>query len=381
MVTERDYYEVLGVGRDASQDDIKKAYRAAALKFHPDRNRDNVEEAESKFKEATEAYQVLSDPDKRGKYDQFGHAAFNGAAGFDGGFDFSGGFAGASMFEDVLGDLFGDFFGAGRRSTGRRTRAARGDDLRYDMEITFDEAVAGTEKTIEVPRTVNCATCGGSGAKPGTDPQTCQGCHGSGQVRFQQGLFQISKTCGQCNGEGRIVTDPCTECRGIGSTRAMREIKVKVPAGVDHGSRLKLRGEGESGLNGGPNGDLYVVLHVGAHPLFEREGSHIVCEMPVSMVQAALGCKVDVPTLDGMVKMTIPPGTQTGKLFRLRNKGARDLRTGNRGDQVVRVVVETPSTLNKEQRKLLEQFAEIEDSSGESMVSKFAKKARDLFGG
>lgn len=381
VVTDRDFYEVLGVGRDASLDDIKKAYRESALKYHPDRNQENKDEAETKFKEATAAYQVLSDDEQRRQYDQFGHAAFNGDGGGFGGFDFGGGFAGASMFEDVLGDLFGDFFGAGRRrGGGGRQRGMRGDDFRYDLDITFDEAVGGTEKRIEVPRMVACEPCKGSGARAGTEPETCSACEGAGQIRFQQGLFQISKACGQCNGEGKIVTSPCPSCRGIGRNRETREIKVKVPGGVDDGSRLKLRGEGEAGMHGGPTGDLYVVLHVEPHDLFEREGSHIICQMPIGMAEAALGCKIDVPTLDGLVKMSVPAGTQTGKLFRLRGKGVTDLRGGGRGDQVVRIVVETPTKLGKKQRKLLEEYVELEEESSDSMVSKFSRKVRDLFG-
>lgn len=378
-MAKRDYYEALGVSRGASVDEIKKAYRQCALKYHPDRNPDDKEGAELKFKEASEAYQVLSDPDKRRQYDQFGHAAFEGPQA-PGGFDFSGGFgAGASMFEDVLGDLFGDFFGGGRRR-GARSHARRGDDLRYDLDITFDEAVCGTEKKIAIPRTVSCATCAGSGAKAGTTPEQCPACHGAGQVRFQQGLFQIAKTCGQCNGEGKVIRTPCPTCRGVGTKREMREIKVKIPAGVDDGSRLKLGGEGESGRGGGPTGDLYVVLGVAPHPLFEREGSHIICELPVSMVQAALGGKVDVPTLDGVVKMAIPPGTQTGRLFRLRGKGVNDLRSGRNGDQIVRVIVETPTNLNKKQKQLLKQLEKAADETEESMVAGFAGKVRELFG-
>lgn len=378
MATARDYYEVLGVGRSAAAEEIKKAYRALALKYHPDRNPDDKEDADRKFKEASEAYRVLADPDKRRQYDQFGHAAFNGgAAGFSG-FDFGGGFAGASMFEDVLGDLFGDFFGGGRRRG--RSRPARGDDLRYDLELDFDEAVSGVEKRITVPRTVACGDCAGSGAKPGTSPETCPVCQGAGQVRFQQGLFQIAKTCGQCNGEGRVVRSACTKCRGSGSVRDKRDIKVRVPAGVEDGSRLKLRGEGEAGVNGGPTGDLYVVLQVAPHSIFQRDGAQILCEIPISMVQAALGAEVEVPTLDGVSKLDIPPGTQTGKLFSLRGKGVKDLRSGRRGDQVVRVVVETPTRLSKQQKKLLKEFEEAGSQSQDSMVATFARKVRDLFG-
>ncbi len=377
-MAKRDYYEILGVSRDASVEDIKKAYRALALKYHPDRNPDNKEEAEARFKEASEAYQVLSDPEKRSQYDRFGHAAFENGQGF-GGFDFGAGFgAGASIFEDVLGDLFGDFFGGGRR--GGRHRGVRGDDLRYDLEIDFEDAVRGTEKQISIPRTVTCSACGGSGCKAGTQPETCPACRGSGQVRFQQGLFQIAKTCGQCNGSGRVIRTPCPTCRGSGVSREMRSIKVKIPAGVDDGSRLKLRGEGESGYRGGPTGDLYVVVHVRPHEIFSREGNHIICEMPISMVQAALGAKVDVPTLDGIVKMTIPPGTQTGKLFRLKGKGVPDLRSGRRGDEIVRIIVETPRNLSRRQKELLEEFEAAGEDSGRSMVSDFARKAREFFG-
>lgn len=282
------------------------------------------------------------------------------------------------MFEDVLGDLFGDFFGGGRRRG--RPRPTRGDDLRYDLELSFDEAVSGAEKRITVPRTVGCGSCAGSGAKAGTAPETCPACQGAGQVRFQQGLFQIAKTCAQCNGEGRIIRTPCPTCRGIGSVRDKRDIKVRVPAGVEDGSRLKLRGEGEAGLNGGPTGDLYVVLQVAPHPIFQRDGAQVLCEIPVSMVQAALGADIEVPTLDGVNKLEIPPGTQTGRLFTLRGKGVKDLRTGRRGDQIVRVVVETPIRLSKQQKKLLKEFEEAGSQAQDSMVATFAKKVRDLLG-
>lgn len=376
MATKRDYYETLGVSRGASAEEIKKAYRALALKYHPDRNPDNTKEAEAKFKEASEAYQILSDADKRAQYDRFGHAAFATGEGF-GGFDFG---AGASMFEDVLGDLFGDFFGGGRGRRGRR--GTRGEDLRYDLEVTFDEAVSGAERQISIPRTTSCSTCNGNGAKPGTEPETCPTCRGAGQVRFQQGLFQVAKVCGTCNGEGRIVRTPCTACRGSGATQETREIKVRIPAGVDDGSRLKLRGEGEAGTYGGPPGDLYVMLHVRPHAIFQREGPHIVCELPISMVQAALGAQVDVPTLKGMVKMSVPAGTQSGRLFRLKGKGVPDLRSGSRGDQVVRVVVETPTHMTRKQKDLLKRFeaASDESSERESLVAGFAGKVRELFG-
>ncbi|HXC53549.1 MAG TPA: molecular chaperone DnaJ [Candidatus Limnocylindrales bacterium] len=371
----RDYYEILSVARDASQDEIKKAYRQAALKFHPDRNPDDKDGAERRFKEASKAYQVLSDADKRAQYDRFGEAAFEGPGA--GGFDFSSAFA-SGAFEDVLGDLFGDFFGGGGRRS--RSRPARGDDLRYDLEITFEDAARGCEKHISVPRTVTCETCSGSGGKPGTSPETCSGCNGAGQIRYQQGLFQIAKTCGQCNGEGKVNKSPCTTCRGAGRTRAMREIKVKIPAGVDNGSRLKLRNEGEAGVRGGTPGDLYVVLSVREHPLFHRDGANVVCQRPISMIDAALGAEVDVPTLDGVVKLKIPAGTQHGKVFRLSGKGVPDLRRGSgaRGDQYVAVQIEIPTKLGRKQRKLLEQLRDEGAENHESLVASFTSKLRDM---
>jgi len=378
-MAKRDYYEILGVGHDAGPDEIKQAYRRVALEHHPDRNLENKEEASERFKEASQAYGVLSDADKRAQYDRFGHAAFEAGGGM-GGFDFGSAFggAGASMFEDVLGDLFGDFFG-GSRHRGR-SRAARGDDLRYDLRISFLEAVNGTERELVVPRTTKCHDCSGSGAKGGTGPETCPACHGAGQVSFRQGLFQISKACGQCNGHGSIIRTPCPTCRGSGAQQQERQIKVKVPAGVDDGSRLKLRGEGEAGHNGGPTGDLYVVLGVEPHELFSRHGNDVVCELPVLMSRAALGGKVDVPTLDGVVKVTVPPGTQSGRLLRLRGKGAPDLRGHGRGDQIVRVRVETPSHLTKRQKELLREFDKAGKNHGESLVAGFAEKVRELFG-
>jgi len=374
----KDYYEILGVGRDASADEVKKAYRQAALKYHPDRNPDDKDGAERQFKQASKAYQVLSDPDKRAQYDRYGEAAFEGPGGGMGGFDFSSAFA-SGAFEDVLGDLFGDFFGGGRRS---RSRASRGDDLRYDLEISFEEAARGCERHISIPRTVGCENCSGSGAKPGTTPETCTACNGAGQVRFQQGLFQIAKTCGHCNGEGKVNRSPCATCRGVGRTRALREIKVKVPAGVDNGSRLKLRSEGEAGLRGGSPGDLFVVLTVREHAFFHRDGANIICQRPVSMVDAALGAEVEVPTLDGVVKLKIPAGTQHGKVFRLTGKGVPDLRRGSgvRGDQYVAVQIEIPTKLGRKQRKLLEQLRDEGAEQNESLVTAFTNKLREMMG-
>lgn len=370
MASKADYYELLGVSRGASEDELKKSYRKAALKYHPDRNPgDKV--AEEKFKELSEAYQVLSDPEKRAAYDRYGHAAFEQGGGFGGGFDFTG-----TNFEDIFGDIFGDFFGGGRG--GRRTR--RGEDLSYNLEISFEEAAFGTNKTISVPRLSTCETCQGSGAKPGTRPTTCQTCRGSGQVRFQQGFFTIARTCNQCGGQGSIVADPCTTCRGSGATRKTSTLQVKIPAGVDAGSRLKLRGEGEHSVAGGPPGDLYVLITVREHPLFERVNNEVVCEVPISFPQAALGADIEVPTLEGKLKMKIPAGTQSGNVFRLRGKGIVDLRGAGRGDQLVRVTVETPRKLTKQQRELLEEFARLDGDDVHPMSRGFFDKVKELFG-
>jgi len=367
----RDYYEVLGASRNASAEDLKKAYRKLAMKVHPDRNPGD-KAAEERFKEASEAYQVLGDPERRAQYDRFGHAAFEQSAGF-GGFDFSG-----AGFEDVFSDIFGDFFGTGR---GRgRSRARRGEDLRYDLEISFEEGVFGTEKVISVPRLATCEACDGKGTKGGAGRVTCSACEGSGQLRFQQGFFTIAKTCGQCAGQGTIIKDPCRSCGGSGVAQKTQALHIKIPAGVDSGSRLKLRGEGESGRNGGPQGDLYVVIDVQPHALFTRRDNDIVCEVPISFPQAALGAEIDVPTIEGKVKMKVSPGTQSGSIFRLRGKGVPNLRGAGRGDELVRVVVETPRKLTSKQRELLEEFAR---SSGEEVnpLSKgFLDKVKEMFG-
>src|SRR5271169_5733346 len=321
----RDYYEVLGVSRTASEDEIKKSYRRLAIQFHPDRNPGD-RQAEDKFKEVNEAYQVLSDAEKRAQYDRFGHAAFQGpqAGGGFGGFDFSQG------FEDVFSDIFGDFFGTGRGRARSRTR--RGDDLRYDLEIEFEEAARGTEKTVKIARLAPCEACKGTRSRDGSGSRTCPNCRGTGQVRTQQGFFSISTTCGSCRGEGSIITDPCAKCQGQGRIRKQETLSVRIPAGVDNGSRLKLRSEGEAGFAGGPAGDLYVVIHVKEHALFVRQENDVIIEVPISFPQAALSAEVEVPTLEGKVKLKIPAGTQSGKILRLKGKGIVDLHGYGRGD-------------------------------------------------
>jgi len=344
----RDYYDILEVGRDAGDEEIKKSYRKLAMRYHPDKNPGD-KDAEERFKEAAEAYEVLRDSKKRQLYDQFGHEGLKGT-----------GFRGFSGFEDVVssfGDIFEDFFSFGTRRG--RTSARKGADLRYDLEITFAEAAFGKETEIEVPKAVQCDTCEGKGSKPGTYPVNCPGCQGRGQVTRSQGFFSVSTTCPHCNGEGRIITDPCKDCGGIGKVRKTRKVLVKMPGGVEEGSRLRLRGEGEEGESGGRPGDLYVVLHVEPHPFFEREGADIICQVPISFAQAALGAEVDIPTLNGTSKVSIPRGTQSGHIFRLKREGSYHLRGGGRGDQVVQVIIKTPTELTKRQEELLREFAEI----------------------
>ena len=370
MAAKRDYYEVLGVERTAGADEIKKAYRKIALKCHPDRNPGD-KQAEERFKEASEAYQVLSDAERRMQYDRFGHAAFEQGAGF-GGFDFS-----AAGFEDIFGDIFGDFFGGSRRG---RSRSRRGEDLRYDLQISFEEAVFGAEKTIRVPRLVSCNDCKGSGSRNGAPRETCSACRGSGQLRYQQGLFSIAKTCGQCQGQGSVLRDPCRACGGSGAVQAQYTLSVRIPAGVDTGSRLKLRVEGEAGANGGPTGDLYVVLHVAEHPLFSLEGNDIICNVPIGFTQAALGADIDVPTPHGKVKLKVPAGTQSGNVFRLKGKGVPDVRGYGQGDALVRVLVETPKKLSARQRELLEEFARLSGEEVHPLSKGFLDKVKEMFG-
>ncbi len=347
-MAKRDYYEVLGVSKSASADEMKKAYRRLAMKYHPDRNKDDAD-SEAKFKEAKEAWEVLSDEEKRAAYDRFGHAGVNASAGGGPG---PGGF-GAEGFGDIFGDVFGDIFGAGRRGG---SQVFRGADLAYELRLDLEKAVAGDNVTIDVPTQVTCDTCGGSGAKKGTQPTTCTTCGGVGQVRMQQGFFSIQQTCPACKGTGTIITDPCSTCHGAGRVRKTKTLSVKVPAGVDDGDRIRLSGEGEAGRNGGPPGDLYVEIRVNPHKLFERDGADLACEVPVSFATATLGGDVELPTLDGHVALKVPAGTQSGKTFRLRGKGVVTVRDPRKGDLFARVLVETPVNLTAEQKNLLEKF-------------------------
>ena len=341
MADKRDYYEVLGVGRDVTGDDLKKAYRKLAVKHHPDKNAGN-KEAEEKFKELSEAYEVLSDPEKRRRYETFGHNA--GPGGFEG-------FGGAGGgFGDIFEDIFEDFFGGGTR---RRSRAEKGSDLRYNLEISFEEAAFGLDTTINIPRMEVCSACNGSGAKSSTKVSACSTCKGTGQMRFQQGFFTLSRTCSHCNGEGRIITDPCDKCRGRKRVQKERTLSLKIPPGVETGSRLRLSGEGEGGVNGGPSGDLYVVLAVRDHQYFIREGNDIICKTSVSFVQAILGAKIEVPTLTGTTTLDIKPGTQPGSTLRMKGKGIADIRGYGIGDQIVRIDVDIPKKLSDRQRELL----------------------------
>jgi molecular chaperone DnaJ len=347
-VAKRDYYKILDVARDASEADLKKAYRRLAMKLHPDRNPGD-KTAEEQFKEAKEAYEVLSDAQKRAVYDQHGHEGLDAQRGAGGG-----GFNPGENFGDIFGDVFGDIFGGQRR--GGRSQVFRGADLRYELELDLNQAVFGAAIEIEVPKLSECETCHGSGAAKGSNPIQCDTCNGAGQVRVSQGFFQLQQTCPRCRGSGKIVKNPCDTCLGQGRVRRTKKLSVKIPPGVDNGDRIRLGGEGEAGRNGGPAGDLYVEVHVRPHEIFEREGEHLSCEVPVSFVTAALGGTVIVPTLDGQVSLKIPAETQSGKVFRLRDKGVKPVRGGARGDLFCKAMVETPVKLSGEQKDMLKKF-------------------------
>jgi molecular chaperone DnaJ len=351
-MSKRDYYMVLDVARTATEAEIKKSYRRLAMKFHPDRN-PNDQEAEEKFKEAKEAYEVLTDTHKRAIYDQHGHEGLSARSG--------GGHSSADAFSDIFGDVFGDIFGGGRR--GGRSQVYRGADLRYDLELDLEQAVFGYNSEIEFTTLGECEPCGGSGGAPGSKPASCTTCNGIGQVRMQQGFFSVQQTCPRCKGRGQIISQPCDSCLGQGRIRKGKKLSVKVPEGVDSGDRIRLSGEGEAGRNGGPPGDLYVEIRVREHPIFERDGAHLSCEVPISFVAAALGGAVDVPTLKGNVLLKIPSETQSGRVFRLREKGIKPVRGGPVGDLFCRVVVETPVNLTEDQQDLLRKFdATVRDS-------------------
>lgn len=381
-MSKRDYYEVLGVSKTATQDELKKAYRKLARKYHPDLNKDNPEAAE-KFKECNEAYSVLSDEQKRARYDQFGPEAFeNGGMGGGpgaGGFGGFGGFGGSGM-EDIFDMFFG---GQGRGGRSNNAGPQRGADLRYDMEITFEEAAFGVEKEISLKRAERCEHCHGEGAEPGSKVETCPECHGSGYVRFTQntmfGQMVNERPCSRCHGEGKIISNPCKECGGSGTVKKTKKLKVKIPAGVDNGSRLRVGGEGEAGLKGGPSGDLYVYLYVKPHKFFERDGTTVLCEVPINIVQATLGAEIKVPTLDGQVTMKVPEGTQPGKVMRLKGKGIPSLRGGGRGDQLVRMKVVVPTKLNDKQKDALQKFADISKDNINPEEKSFLNKVKDFF--
>jgi molecular chaperone DnaJ len=356
-MVKRDYYEILGTSRNATEDDIKKAYRKLALKYHPDRNPGD-KEAEERFKEAAEAYEVLRDPQKRELYDLYGLEGLKGT-----------GFTGFRGFEDIFSsfsDIFEDFFGFGTGGRGRsRFYAQSGEDLRYDLTISFEAAAFGTETEIEIPRMEVCSDCKGTGAAPGTSRSECPYCHGTGQITHSQGFLTISTTCSHCGGEGSFITDPCKECNGSGKVKKMKMIHLTLPGGVDTGSRLRIQGEGEPGLHGGTPGDLYVIVHVEPHDFFEREGDDIYCQIPISFPQAALGTKVEIPTLEGTKPLEISPGTQSGETFRIRGAGAKRLRRHGRGDEIIQIVVKTPDRLTKRQKELLQEFAELAETETE----------------
>jgi len=375
MANKKDLYDILGVNRDASDEEIKKSYRKLAMKFHPDRNPDS-KDAEEKFKEAKGAYEILSDPDKRRAYDSYGHAGINPQMGGGPGGEGFGGFS------EAFGDIFGEIFG-GRGGRGAH-QVYRGADLRYNMDITLEQAARGTETKIRIPSLDECDTCHGTGAKPGTHPKTCHTCNGQGQVRMQQGFFSIQQTCPTCHGNGKVISDPCTVCSGSGRIKNHKTLSVKIPAGVDDGDRIRLSGEGEAGVNGGPSGDLYVVVQLKAHSVFQRDGADLHCEMPISFTVAALGGEIHIPTLDGEAKIKIPAETQSGQVFRLRGKGIRPIRQTSAGDLMCHVVVETPVRLTDRQEELLRELEEINKKDGDKhnpRAKSFMDKVKDFFAG
>ncbi|EWH09882.1 chaperone protein DnaJ [Catenovulum agarivorans DS-2] len=364
-MSKRDYYEVLGLERSASERDIKKAYKRLAMKYHPDRTKGD-KDFEEKFREIKEAYEVLTNAELKARYDQYGHAGVDPQMGGGGG--------GHQDFSDIFGDVFGDIFGGGGR---RQSRAQRGSDLRYNLELSLEEAVKGKNVEIKVPTWVSCETCDGSGAKPGSKPQVCSTCHGQGQVQMRQGFFAVQQTCPTCHGQGKIISDPCSSCGGQGRVQKNKTLSVKIPAGVDTGDRIRLAGEGEAGAHGAPAGDLYVQVHVKEHAIFERDGSNLYCEVPIGFATAALGGEIHVPTLDGKVKLKIPSETQTGRMFRMRGKGVRSVRGGIEGDLICKVVVETPVNLTDSQKELLRQL----DSEMEEGSAKHRPKETGFFDG
>ena len=383
MATKRDYYEDLGIDKNSSEADIKKAYRKLAKQHHPDANQGD-KSSEAKFKEVSEAYEVLSDAKKKSQYDQFGHAGTDsngfGGGGFGGGgfgdFDFGG-----------IGDIFETFFGGtgfGGRSSKAKNGPQKGADLKYAVEIAFEEAAFGIEREIQINRLDNCSTCKGSGAKPGTNPTTCKHCNGSGQIQYKQsspfGQFVNVKACDVCRGEGKIIAEPCHTCNGKGKVKNSVKIKINIPAGIDDGQTISLRGEGEPGIKGGPSGDLYINVRVRAHSLFQRQGNDVICEIPITFVQGAIGAELEVPTLDGKVKYSIPEGTQTGSVFRLKNKGIPYLKGNGRGDQYVKVNIEVPKKLTEKQKSLLREFAEISSDDNHEQRKSFFNKMKDALG-
>jgi molecular chaperone DnaJ len=376
-MAKRDFYEILGVNRDASDDEIKKAYRKLAMKYHPDRNPDNPK-AEDQFKEAKEAYEILSDGQKRAAYDQYGHAGVDPSMG--------GGAGGAGMggFADAFSDIFGDIFGGARGGGGGRSNVYRGADLRYNLEVSLEDAARGTETRIRIPTMEECEPCSGTGAKKGTEAKTCPTCGGHGQVRMQQGFFSIQQTCPKCHGTGRYIPTPCPSCHGAGRVKTHKTLSVKIPSGIDEGDRIRLSSEGEPGINGGPAGDLYVQIHLKEHAVFQRDHDDLHCEMPISFTTAALGGEIEIPTLDGVARIKIPPETQSGKVFRLRGKGIKGIRSIGHGDLLCHVVLETPVNLTDRQKELLREFEAISQGDVEKhnpRAQSWMDKVKDFFAG